>query len=137
VACRALVAHTRARRRWTHLLADGADDAEANHRWRRADLGRERIMPPVTGRPSRGVTTRPYRRQRPLVCLRTVDGQRWTAEPLISVAKRRGGGAVTARRDWPQVKQTRWCGVTDDRYRAVQRGLSVHLRSHRLDKAAA
>jgi hypothetical protein len=94
-------------------------------------------MPLVTGRPSRGVTTRPFRCQRPLAFPRTVYGQRWTAEPLISVAKHRCGGAVTARRDWPQVKQTLWRGVTDNLYRAVQRGLSVHRVSHRLVKAAA
>jgi hypothetical protein len=54
------------------LLADGGDDSEANHRWWREDLGLESIMPPVTGRPSRGVTTCPDRRQGQLAFPRQV-----------------------------------------------------------------
>jgi hypothetical protein len=137
VAVRPLVAQTLARLRFTRLLADGGDDAAANHRWWREDLGLESISPPVTGRPSRGVTTRPYRRQLQLAFPRNVYGQRWTGETLISVVKRRFGGAVTARRYWQQVKQTLLRGVTDNLNRAVQLGLSSHRVSHRLVKAAA
>ena len=137
VACRPLVAHTLARRRFTRLLADGGDDAEATHRWWREDLGLERIMPPVTGRPSRGVTTRPYRRQWQRAFPRQADGQRCKVETCISVVTRRFGGAVTARRSWPQVKQTLLRGVTYNLHRAVQLGLSSPRLSHRLFKAAA
>jgi DDE family transposase len=137
VEFRPLVAQTLARLRFTRLLADGGDDSEANHRWWREELGLESIIPPVTGRPSRGVTTRPYRRQRQLAFPRHVYGQRWKVETLISVVKRRFGGVVTARRYWQQVKQTLLRGVTDNLYRAVQLGLSAHLRSHRLVKTAA
>jgi hypothetical protein len=137
VECRPLVAHTLARLPFTRLLADGGDDSEANHRWWREDLGLASIMPPVTGRPSRGMTTRPYRRQRQLAFPRQVYGQRWRVETLISVVKRRFGGAVTARRYWQQVKQTLRRGIADNLYRAVQQGLSVHHMSHRLFKAAA
>ena len=132
-----MVAQTLARWPCTRLLADGGDDSEANHRWWREDLGLESIIPPVTGRPSRGVSTHPSRRQRQLAFPRNVHGQRWKVETLISVVKRRFGGAVTARRYWQQVKQTLRRGVTDHLYRAVQLGLSVHLVSHRLSKAAA
>lgn len=63
VEFRPLVEQTSARLRFTRLLADGGDDSEANHRWWRADLGIESIMPPVAGRPARGLTPQPYRRQ--------------------------------------------------------------------------
>ena len=137
VEFRPLVAQTLARLRFTRLLADGGYDSEANHRWLREDLGLESIIPPVTGRPSRGVTTRPYRRQLQLAFPRQAYGQRWKVETFISVVKRRFGGAVTARRYWQQVKQTLLRGVTYNLHRAVQLGLSSHRLSHRLFKAAA
>ena len=62
VEFRPLVAQTLARRRFTSLLADGGDDLEGNHRWLREELGIASIIPSVTGRPLRSVTTRPYRR---------------------------------------------------------------------------
>jgi hypothetical protein len=55
----------------------------------------------------------------------------------MSVVKRRFGGAVTARRYGQQVQQTLLRGVTYNLYRAVQLGLSGHLISSRLSKAAA
>ena len=137
VEFRPLVEQTQVRLPFTRLLADGGDDSEANHRWLREDLGSESSIPPGTGRPSPGLTTRPSRRQRQLAFPRKVYGQRWTVETLISVVKRRLGGTVTARRYWQQVKQTLLRGVTDNLYRAVRLGLSVHQRSHRLVKAAA
>jgi Transposase DDE domain/Transposase domain (DUF772) len=137
VEFRPLVAQTLARLPFTRLLTDGGYDSEANHRWLREDLGIESIIPPVTGRPSRGMSTRPYRRQLQLAFPHKVYGQRWKVETLISVVKRRFGGAVTARRYWQQVKQTLLRGITYNLYRAVQLGLSVHRMSHRLFKAAA
>src|SRR6266511_2075250 len=132
VECRPLVTQTLGRLRLTRLLADGGDDAEANHRWWREDLGLESLIPPVAGRPARGLTRRPYRRQLHLAFPRTAYGRRWRVETFISVVKRRFGGAVTARSYWQQVKQTLRRGVTDNLYRAVQLGLSVHLVSHGL-----
>jgi hypothetical protein len=116
---------------------NGGYNSEANHRWLREDMGIESILPPVTGRLPRGVTTRPYHHQLQLAFPRKVHSQRWKVETLISVVKRRFGGAVTALRYWQQVKQTLLRGVTYNLYRAVQLGLPVHLRSHRLVKAAA
>jgi DDE family transposase len=137
VEFRPLVAQTLARLRFTRLLADGGYDSEANHRWLREDLGIESIIPPVAGRPARGLARRPYRRQLQLAFPRKAYGQRWKVETFISVVKRRFGGAVTARRYWQQVKQTLLRGITYNLYRAVQWGLSGHLRSHRAFKAAA
>jgi hypothetical protein len=94
-------------------------------------------MPPMAGRPARALTRRPSRRPRQLAFPRQASGQRWTIETLISVVTRRFGGAVTARRSWQQVKQTVRRGVTDNLYRAVQLGLSMHLVSQRFVKAAA
>jgi hypothetical protein len=137
VEFRPLVAQALARRPFTRLLAAGGYDAEANHRWLREKLGIESIIPPVTGRPSQGVTTRPYRRALHVAFPRKAYGQRWKVETFVSVVKRRFGGAVTARRYWQQVKQTLMRGVTYNLYRAVRLGLSGHVVSHRLSKAAA
>src|SRR6266850_1744720 len=136
-ACRPLVAPTLARLRCTRLLADGGDDSEANYRWWQEDLGIERIIPPVAGRPARGLTRRPYRRQRQLALPRQAYGQRWNVETCISVVKRRFGGAVTARRYGQQVKQILLRGMTYNLDLAVQLGRSWHRRPHRLFKAAA
>jgi hypothetical protein len=103
----------------------------------REDLGLGSIIPPVTGRPAHGLTQHPYRRQLQLAFPRKLYGQRWKAETLISVVKRRLGGAVTARRYWQQVRQTWLRGVTYNLYRAVQRGLSWHRLPARRFKAAA
>jgi hypothetical protein len=129
VEFRPLVAQALVRWPFTRLLADGGYDSEANHRWLREELGIESIIPPVTGRPSQGVTTRPYRRQLQLAFPRKAYGQRWKVETFMSVVKRRFGGAVTARRYWQQVQQTLLRGVTYNLYRAVQLGLSGHLIS--------
>jgi hypothetical protein len=137
VEFRPLVAQTLARLPFTRLLADGGYDSEANHRWLREDLGIESIIPPVAGRPARGLPRHPYRRQLQLAFPRTAYGQRWKVETFVSVVKRRFGGAVTARRYWQQVKQTLLRGVTYNLYRAVQLGLSPHRLPHRLFKAAA
>ena len=137
VEFRPLVEQTLARLPLTRLLADGGYDAEANHRWLREELGLESMIPPVAGRPARGLTRQPYRRQLQLAFPRKAYGQRWRVETFISVVKRRFGGAVTAPNYWQQVKQTLLRGVTYNLYRAVQLGLSVHLVSHGLSKAAA
>jgi hypothetical protein len=56
------------------LLADAGDGLEANHRWLREDLGIESMIPPVAGRPVRGLTRRPYRRQLQLAFPRKAYG---------------------------------------------------------------
>jgi hypothetical protein len=137
VEFRPLVTQTLARLRFTRLLADGGYASEANHRWWREDLGIESIIPTITGRQARGLTRRPYRRQLQLAFPRQPYGQRWTVETFISVVKRRFGGAVTARGYWQQVKQSVLRGITYNLYRAVQLGLSLHLRPHRLLRAVA
>jgi Transposase DDE domain len=100
VEFRSLVTQTLARLRFTRLLADGGYDSEANHRRAREDLGLESIMPPIAGRPARGLTRRPSRRPLQLAFPRQAYGQRWKVETFILVVKRRFGGAVTARGYW-------------------------------------
>jgi len=46
-------------------VADGGDDAAANPCWVREALGLVSRMPPVAGRPARGLARPPSRRQRP------------------------------------------------------------------------
>jgi hypothetical protein len=111
--------------------------AALHTRWLREDLGIESIIPPVAGRPARGLTRRPSRRHLQLAFPHQASGQQWKVETFISVVKRRFGRAVTVRSYWQQVKQTLLRGITYTLYRAVQLGLSGHLRSHRLFKAAA
>jgi hypothetical protein len=129
--------HWQGHLRFTHLPADGGYDSKANNCWLREDLGLESIIPPVTGWLSRHVTSRPDRRQLQPAFPYTIYGQRWKAETLISVSKRRFGGAITARRYRQQVKQTLLPGVTYNLDQAVKLGLSAHLRCHRLVKATA
>jgi hypothetical protein len=137
VEFRPLVVRTLTRLPFMRLLADGGDDSEANHCWLREDLSIESIIPPVAGRPARGLARRPYRRQLQLAFPRKVYGQLWKVETFMSVVKRRFGGAVTARRYWQQVKQTLLRGVTYNLDRAVQLGLPSHRSSHRLLEAVA
>ena len=132
-----LVVQTLTRLPFMRLLADGGYDSEANHCWLREDLSIESIIPPIAGRPARGLARRPYRRHLQLAFPRKVYGQRWKVETFMSVVKRRFGGAVTARRYWQQVKQTLLRGVTYNLYRAVQLGLPSHRSSHRLLEAVA
>jgi hypothetical protein len=136
VEFRPLMAQTRARLHFTRLLANAGDDWGANHCWWREDLGIESIIPPIAGRPARGLTRRPYRRQLPLAFPRTAYGQRWKIETHISVVKRRFGGVLTTRRYWQQVRQTLLRSITYNLYRAVQLGLLIHLVSQRFVKAA-
>jgi hypothetical protein len=137
VEFRPLVAQTLARPPRARLLADGGYDSEATHRWLREDLGIASIIPPVTGRPARGLTRHRSRRQLKRAFPRKAYGQRWKVETFVSGVKRRFGGAVTARRYWQQVKQILLRGLTYNWYRAVQLGLSSHRPSHRRFKAAA
>jgi hypothetical protein len=130
-------AHTLPRRPCTRLLAAGGADAEANHRGWREERGLERLIPPVAGRPARGLPRPPSRRPRPRACPRNADGQRGPVATCIAVVTRRCGGAVTARRDGPQMKQPLRRGVPANLYRAVPWGLSAPQLSPRPFTAAA
>jgi hypothetical protein len=64
-------------------------------------------------------------------------GQRWMAETVYSVIKRKFGEALTARRPWQQVTQGLLRGLTYNLYRAVRLGLIVcQLLRHRLTQGS-
>jgi hypothetical protein len=116
------------------LLADADYDSEANHRWLRETCGIESIIPATRGPQGRRRT--PYRRRMQRYFPRRRYGQRWLAETVFSVVKRKFGEALTARTYWQQVKQACLRGITYDLYRAVQLGLAVwRLLVHRLRMA--
>ncbi|MBI3323378.1 MAG: transposase [Candidatus Omnitrophica bacterium] len=103
------------------LLADADYDSEPHHRWLRETCHIESIIPATRGRPgrARGI----WRRRMQTHFPRRPYGQRWLAETVFSVVKRKFGEALTARRPWQQVKQAFLRGITYNLYRAVQLGL--------------
>jgi hypothetical protein len=79
------------------LLADGAYDAEENHRFCREELGVSETVIPVN---SRGFSRLPHGRYRKRMARRfprRVSGQRWQVESVISRMKRRLGEALRSR----------------------------------------
>ncbi|MFQ5857787.1 MAG: transposase [Anaerolineae bacterium] len=118
---RPLVTQTQASLRIDRLLADADYDSEAHHHWLREACSIESIIPATRGRPGR-LTAQPYRRRMQRWFPHRRYGQRWMAETVYSVVKRRFGDALTARRYWQQVKQLCLRGITYNLYRAVQLG---------------
>ena len=105
------------------LLADADYDSEPHHRWLRDECGIESIIPATRGH--RQHLTGVYRRRLQRYFPHRKYGQRWMAETVFSVVKRKFGDALTARRPWQQVKQAFLRGIVYDCYRAVQLGLSL------------
>jgi hypothetical protein len=66
--------------RCSRLLADGDCNSETNPCWLREELGIETIMPPVIGRPQRGIMPQAYRRQMQLAFPVRADSQRRKAD---------------------------------------------------------
>jgi hypothetical protein len=119
------------------LLADADYDAEAHHQWLRGELGIESIIPATRSRPSKRLTRQPYRYRMQRWFPRRKYGQRWIAETVHSVIKRKFGEALTLRRPWQQVKQSLLRGLTYNLYRAVQLGLVLcRLMLHRVMRAS-
>jgi hypothetical protein len=116
---RPLVTQTQAHLPIARLLADADYDSEAHHQWLRGACGIESIIPATRGRPGRP-TAQPYRRRMQRWFPHRQYGQRWMAETVYSVVKRRFGDALTARQYWQQVKQLYLRGITYNLYRAVQ-----------------
>lgn len=118
------------------VLADADYDAEPHHRWLRETCDITSIIPATRGRPGRA--TGVYRRRMQRYFPRRQYGQRWMAETVYSVVKRKFGEALTARRPWQQVKQAFLRGVVYDLYRAVQLGLVLwRWLTHRVLRALA
>ena len=113
------------------VLADADYDSEATHRWLREARGIESIILATGCHPGRAKT--PYRRRMQRYFPRRQYGQRWMAETVYSVIKRKFGEALTARRPWQQVKQGLLRGLTYNLYCAVRLGLVLLRRLlHRL-----
>jgi hypothetical protein len=105
------------------LLGDADYDSEAHHRWLREELGIESIIPATRCRPSQRLTRQPWRYRMQRWFPRRQYGQRWMAETVHSVIKRKFGEALTARRPWQQIKQSLLRSLTYNLYRAVRLGL--------------
>ena len=107
------------------LLADAGYDSEANHRHCRESVKVESLIPSKKRRCVRVIATTPYRSLMVQTlgspgdpCKRRLYVQRWKAETLVSVVKRKWGEALSARLEAMQ------------RTRALLRGLVYNL--HRL-----
>ena len=115
------------------LVADGGYDSEANHRYCREGLKAESLIPAHSRRGSRAKT--PYRRQmRRLLGVRGTDrrgterarrdyGQRWKAETLMSVLKRKWGECLSARNAFMQQLQALLRGVVYNLHRLTVLGV--------------
>jgi hypothetical protein len=113
------------------LLPSADPDAEPTHRWLREEQGIESIIPATGCCPGRDRT--PYRRRMQRYFPRRKYGQRWIAETVASVLKRRFGEALTTRRWWQQVKQALLRGLVYNLRRAVAvAGIFLRLWVHRL-----
>lgn len=115
------------------LVADGGYDSEANHRFCREELRAESLIPAHNRRGSRAKT--PYRRQ--MQRLLGVPGterrgtgrarrdyaQRWKAETLMSVLKRKWGECLSARDGFMQQLQALVRGVVYNLHRLTVLGV--------------
>ncbi len=115
------------------LVADGGYDSEANHRYCRDGLKVETLIPAHNRRGLRAKT--PYRRQMqrllgvPGTELRGTErarrdyGQRWKAETLMSVVKRKWGECLSARGACRQQLQALLRGVVYNLHRLTVLGV--------------
>ncbi len=92
--------HTTPRVRIEWLAADAGYDSESNHRLCRQQHGIRSLIPPNQGRPTSKPATSHYRRLMQARFDRLRYGQRWQAETVVSMIKRRLGSATTGRTYW-------------------------------------
>ena len=109
------------------LVADAGYDSEANHRFCRESLGVDSLIPAKKRRSVRVVATTPYRREMVERLgepgddeARRTYRQRWKAETVMSVAKRRWGEALSARLDETQAAQALLRGVVYNLNRLIR-----------------
>ena len=127
------------------LLADAGYDSEANHRFCREVLGVESLIRAKARRSKTVVAKAPYRKEMCRVLgdpgdpvLRRQYRQRWKAETTMSVAKRKWGESLSARREELQKAQLLLRGVTYNLHRLVLLGLlrvRASLKRHSLSPA--
>ncbi len=112
------------------LVADAGYDSEANHRFCRERLGADSLIPAKKRRSAVVLATTPCR-QEMLHRLAKADGdpearraygQRWKAETVMSVAKRRWGDALSARLEATQRAQALLRGVVYNLNRLIALG---------------
>jgi hypothetical protein len=108
-------------------VADAGHDSEANHRFCREDLGIDSLIPAKKRRSAKVVATTPYRQEMVQRLGEAGDGearrayrQRWKAETIMSVAKRRWGEALSARTDPTREAQALLRGVVYNLNRLVR-----------------
>jgi hypothetical protein len=114
------------------LIADAGYDSEPNHRFCREELGVDSLIPAKKRRPAKVIATTPYRQEMVRRLgepgdeeARRTYRQRWKAETVMSVVKRRWGESLSAHLDVTQGAQ------------ALLRGMVYNLnRLVRLDHAA-
>lgn len=118
---------------YTQLVADGGYDSESNHRFCREELRVESLIPAHNRRGARAKTT--YRRQmQRLLGVRGTErsgtrrarrdyGQRWKAETLMSVLKRKWGECLSARATPMQETQALLRGVVYNLHRLTVLGV--------------
>ena len=118
---------------YTQLVADGGYDSEANHRFCREELKVESLIPAHNRRGTRAKTT--YRRKmqrllgvpgserRGTARAQRDYGQRWKAETLMSVLKRKWGECLSARHAAMQQLQALLRGVVYNLHRLTVLGL--------------
>ena len=127
------------------LLADAGYDSEANHRFCREVLGVESLIRAKARRSKTVVAKTPYRKEMCRVLgdpgdpvLRGQYRQRWKVETTMSVAKRKWGESLSARREELQKAQLLLRGVTYNLHRLVLLGLlrvRASLKRHSLSPA--
>lgn len=105
------------------LLADAGYDSESNHRFCRQTLAVRSIIPARGHRP--GAACTPYRQRMQRRFPRRLYGQRWIAETVISVVKRKFGDAVRAHTESRQYLELWLMGVTYNLHRLVVRFLCL------------
>jgi hypothetical protein len=122
------------------LVADAGYDSEANHRFCRERLGVDSLIPAKKRRSVRVVATTPYRQEMVRRLgdpgdeeARRIYRQRWKAETVMSVAKRRWGEGLSARLDDTQRAQALLRGVVYNLNRLVK--LDCPARTFRQSKA--
>jgi hypothetical protein len=111
---------------YQQLIADAGYDSEPNHRFCREELGVDSLIPAKKRRSATVVATTPYRQE--MVRRlgkpgdpddRTAYRQRWKVETVMSVVKRRCGGALTARLEPTQQAQALLRGIAYNVQRLV------------------
>ncbi len=109
------------------LVADAGYDSEASHRFCRERLGADSLIPAKKRRSVRVIATTPYRQEMVRRLgepgdegSRRAYRQRWKAETVMSVVKRRWGEALSARLDDTQRTQALLRGVVYNLNRLVR-----------------